>query len=85
MLIVKLEIHPGGDSSRAREIGRLEIANISELADVSDYLYKFPSADPFISRAGKVTGHQRNQPAGAWQLVRKVLNDAFGGKRGQRL
>jgi hypothetical protein len=79
MLVVKLEIHPGGDSSRAEEIGRLEIANISDLAPVSDYSYEFhPVRKPFLPLRGIVSGHKRDQPMGAWKLVRKVLVHVFG-------
>lgn len=76
MLVVKLSIHPGGDPSRAYDIGTLEIGNVSDLAEVSDYVYKLDAAD--VELAGKVTGHRRSQPQGAWRLLRTVLVDAFG-------
>jgi hypothetical protein len=36
MLVVKIELWPGGAADRAREIGRPRIANVSDLAEVSD-------------------------------------------------
>ena len=36
-LVVKVEVWPDGDPTRAREVGRLGTANVSALADLSDY------------------------------------------------
>lgn len=38
LLVVKVELWPGGRESGAREIGRAAIVNISSLNEVSDYL-----------------------------------------------
>lgn len=37
MLVVKVEVWPGGDSGRSYEISRLGIGNRSSLAELSDY------------------------------------------------
>jgi glyoxylate utilization-related uncharacterized protein len=75
-LVVKLEIHPGGDSSRAREIGRVEIANMSNLSAKSDYRYEFVNTETgWPGTVGVVEGHYREH--GAWMLLAKVLRSAF--------
>lgn len=76
MLVVILEIHPGGDASRRREIGRAEIENLSELAEVSDYAVKFRGEAGMGTEA--IKGHRRK--SGAWTLVRKAI-DAGAGPR----
>lgn len=37
MIRVTVELWPGGREARAREIARMDIANISDLAQTSDY------------------------------------------------
>lgn len=37
MLVVKIEIWPGGNENHVKELGRICISNLSELADRSDY------------------------------------------------
>lgn len=71
MLRVLLQILPSGDECRTREIGRLEIANVYEFADVSDYSWQlFHNGKPF--KSGVLGGHHRK--TGAWRLVRRVLS-----------
>lgn len=38
MLVVKVEIWPGGDEETAKEIGRMGIANVSNLREMSNYV-----------------------------------------------
>lgn len=38
MLVVKIELWPGGREQEATEIGRAAIVNVSGLADLSDYI-----------------------------------------------
>lgn len=48
MLRCTIELLPGGDESRARTIGCIEIANISNLVDdVSDYAVVLKKTPPF--------------------------------------
>lgn len=71
MLVLKLEIWPGGDKKRAREIGRIDIGNISELAPVSNYSV-YAEGETFMGpQRVYVVGHPRKE--GAWALVRRVL------------
>jgi len=70
VLVVKLEIWPGGDETTRKEIGRMHVSNQSELAEVSDY-------EAMVSLNGKrqrtkVRGHVRAH--GAWELVWRVLD-----------
>jgi hypothetical protein len=75
-LVVKLEIHPGGDASQAREIGRVKIANIGDLSAKSDYRYEFTNTESgWPGQVGVVEGHYREH--GAWMLLAKVLRSAF--------
>lgn len=38
MLVVKVEMWPGGDEESAKEIGRMGIANVSNLREMSNYV-----------------------------------------------
>ena len=79
MLVIRLELWPGGDEKRKREIGHAEVWNVSDLADVSDYWFEVRAVagDNVGARQlyGKVKRHTRS--LGAWELVRRV--------RGRRL
>lgn len=71
MLVVKVELWPGGKGDRAREIGRLGIANVSDLAALSDYVAVL-SHDGIQSRR-YLQGHPRS--AGFEPLVAALLLD----------
>lgn len=68
MLVVTIEVWPGGNPIRKRNIGLLTLANISELADVSDYDGCFDGQDI------EIRGHPRAD--GAWALVERALSVA---------
>ena len=76
MLRVTIEIWPGGDKARARAIAIASVANISELAEVSDYAVSVTegenpiSSTPPWSRRGHVFQHDRR--SSVWALVAKV-------------
>lgn len=72
MLLVKLEIWPGGDRERAREIGHIEIGNVSDLSPISNYevILKEPGR---CDRRGVVRDHHR--VAGAWKLVARAIKE----------
>ena len=58
MLRMTVEIVPGGDYGRAREIAEVEVWNVSDLEDVSDYRWEAKlEAQPVIQ--GEVIGHRR--------------------------
>jgi hypothetical protein len=81
MLVVTVEIWPGGDLSGRRTLGQMQIANESGLANVSDYsvaIYQEPSdrlnVEGFDQRLA-VTGHARSN--GPWKLVYRALAQLF--------
>lgn len=69
MLVVSVEVWPGGDIRRRRAIGTASIVNISDLADTSDYeVYVDGEQYP------NVEGHVRS--AGPWPLIARALAPA---------
>jgi hypothetical protein len=71
MLMIKVELWPGGRPEGRREIARATIANVSELADVSNYVVV--RGDDFGRfEAVSVDGHRRS--AGVWALVARALS-----------
>lgn len=78
MMVVSIEIWPGGDESGSFEIGRMEVSNISNLAEVSDYhahIVQLCTPSLNVNAMDKtvlVQGHPRRN--GAWDLVRRVLD-----------
>lgn len=70
MLLVKVEIWPGGSETHAREIGRVKIGNLSDLADVSDYMVIAYEGDTVVAES-TVRRHRRAQ--GFWPLVARSL------------
>jgi hypothetical protein len=77
MLVLRLEIWPGGSRDLRRTIGEVRIANVTDLAPVSDYELTFTphndAGQPLVSkhRHAEVRGHERSD--GAWSLVGKAL------------
>lgn len=76
MLRVTVELWPGGVRSGARVIASAEIANVSDLATVSDYIvrategYNPITSTPPWSASGHVLQHDRR--TSVWHLVSKV-------------
>jgi hypothetical protein len=66
MLVVTVEVWPGGRMLARRVIGTMNLANISGLADTSDY-EGYIDGEPI-----EITGHLRS--TGAWELIRTALN-----------
>lgn len=82
MLVVKLEVHPGGDSSRPESIGELRIGNVSNLAEVSDYMASVLDGKGRCTGMLHVKGHHRSD--GAWALVRQVIEQMDASPRPER-
>lgn len=82
MLRITVTLVPGGDESRAREIARAEVANVSNLDDVSDYVVRSSeeasavSGLPGQSATFEIRGHHRRQSV--WSLVTLVAMRAAG-------
>lgn len=75
MLVIHVEIWPGGDSRRKRNIGTMTIANMTNLSDHSGY-------DAYIDGEKvntKLIYHWRED--GAWKLIQLVLNRYFKNAR----
>jgi hypothetical protein len=76
MLRVTVEIWPGGDKTRAHAVAMANIANVSHLADVSDYsLSVCEGYNPLAnSRPWSKRGHvyQHDRKTSVWVLIAKV-------------
>lgn len=74
MIKIRIEIWPGGDESRAQTLGVINIANISNLAEVSDYACQ--AADQHgKSVKFDILNHRRS--AGWLKLVTLAVNKVF--------
>ncbi len=80
MIVVKVYLWPNGDADRAREIATADIANISDLAGLSNYavLAAEKSSDvtglPTQSAGFEIHSHDRRKSV--WGLVAKVAMHA---------
>lgn len=71
MLRVIVELHPGGDESEKIRLGCIDIGNVSNLADVSDYIVHANLKDFGLVRT-EVIGHERSR---GWRaLVGRALD-----------
>ena len=76
MLRVTVEIWPGGDKTRARSLAIANVANVSDLANVSDYAvsvsegYNPVTNTPSWSQRGQIYEHDRR--TSVWALIAKV-------------
>ncbi len=76
MLRILVELVPGGNEARKREIARATLANISALDDVSDYrIDAWEHANPIAGTDawdadGVIYGHDRRQSV--WRLVARA-------------
>jgi hypothetical protein len=76
MLRVTVEIWPGGDKTRARSLAIANVANVSDLANVSDYAvsvsegYNPVTNTPPWSQRGQIYEHDRR--TSVWALIAKV-------------
>ena len=83
MLRIAVELLPQGDDSRAREIARLEVANVTPRhANSGEHLYDYTITQRTVdgrlsAQAGHVT-HRRDD--GVLELLRRVLEDATDGR-----
>ncbi|MCA1436785.1 hypothetical protein I6F33_27960 [Bradyrhizobium sp. BRP20] len=81
MLVVKIELWPGGSGTFRRPIGTLHVANDSNLADVSDYrALAMELANPLTGRPPgiarfQVLGHARRQRV--WTLLARACDEAM--------
>jgi hypothetical protein len=80
MLRVTIELVPGGFAPAGRIIATMRVANVSDLADISDYRIEAAEGSnpltgtPQRSASCEVTGHDRRQSV--WVLVAKAAEAA---------
>lgn len=77
MLVVRVEVWPGGNEARAKEIARVGIANVSPGSEYSDYevaAILAAKGEETILRT-EICHHERAQ--GWMPLVRRVLTNLF--------
>ena len=88
MLVVTAEIWPGGDPVHKIEIGTITAANISNLAEVSNYEVSIcqtgspESGTPRWQDEFILAAHDRG--AGVWDLVRRITEQARDRREGRR-
>jgi hypothetical protein len=86
MLRITVELVPAGREHAKRVLATADVANISGLADVSDYAVEVETAgrlepwQPAWERRGMVAGHDRRQSV--WALVAKAA--AWAAKEGEK-
>ncbi len=77
MIRVTVEILPGGFAERRRMVGVMQIANISDLAPLSDYRVEFiEGANPITrteARAGTVYIRSHDRRQSVWCLISAAL------------
>lgn len=85
MLVVKVEIWPGGAFDQAFEISRVGICNVSNLAEISNYemtaLMDRESCETVVH--AEINSHQRN--TGWVPLVQRSMTNLFIADRMARL
>jgi hypothetical protein len=81
LLVIQIDLVPGGFEPHRRTIGSMRIANISNLADVSDYAVVVMEGPnpltglPARTASCKVVGHDRRQSV--WALLSKAADEAM--------
>jgi hypothetical protein len=81
MIHITIDLIPGGFQPMRQTIGTLRIANISNLADVSDYAVDvLEAANPLCGTKSRnascsVAGHDRRQPI--WALIARAAEAAM--------
>jgi len=79
MLRVIVELHPGGVSELKRTLATMRIANLSNLAAISDYhVTAIEGANPLtgepsLERVFKVMAHDRRQSV--WKLIGSAIRE----------
>jgi hypothetical protein len=76
MLVIKVELWPGGNPARAEEIGRIAMANVSSLAEDSNYVF-VSKDDRGNTFSGMVRNHKRSE--GFWKLLTRLASGTHRG------
>jgi hypothetical protein len=81
MLVITIDLVPGGCESYRRTIGSMRIANLSNLADTSDYSVEVMEAanhltgDPSWNGKCVVLAHDRRQSV--WALIARACEETL--------
>jgi hypothetical protein len=76
MLLITIDLLPGGHAPHRRTVASMQIANVTDLSDISDYhIGAIEGANPLTGTPPRsatcvVSGHDRNQAV--WALVAKA-------------
>lgn len=77
MLVVRVEIWPGGEEDRAFEVGRAFAASARSFGGVADYAVVVESDN--VQHAALVEGHTRTD--GFWPLVARIASQGESPQR----
>lgn len=82
MIVVVVELWPHGDESKARPLGSLALANVTQPGDLLDsYRMEMDEAGhaalgiPPLKKVDLIQGHNRKQSV--WKLVKRAIDKAF--------
>jgi hypothetical protein len=85
VIVIKMELWPGGDSSHAQDLGTAIIANESSLADNSAYSVRllkgamYSSSPCTLYKKGEVKAFpRRDKRWGPWELLALALEATIG-------
>ena len=68
MIVVKVEVHPGGNPARSIEIARGEIENRGEIDGIADYYVNWSADGKIIN--GTITNHVKGS---ILELIKKSI------------
>jgi hypothetical protein len=71
MLVVRVELWAGGNPSRRQYLGGAAIANVSDLAETSDYVVALLDDEQELTAVRRVRAHDRS--SGWKELVSRAL------------
>lgn len=77
MLVVKVEVWPGGDDRRAFEISRIGIANVSQLQRFSDYEVTALLARDLEEEVVRTEIREHDREYGWLPLVRRTMTNLY--------
>lgn len=85
MIVVNVELWPGGDSSRREVLGVAVIANESSLAEISSYSVRLLKGERYSTRPGEVWKEgtvaefpRTDRRWGPWELLALALKAVIG-------
>lgn len=85
MIVIKVELWPGGNRNRAVDLGTATIANITGLRDISAYEVRLLKGARFSKKAGELykagivpAFPRRDKRWGPWELLALALEATVG-------